>query len=439
MQPSHKAYLLTVLTLIFTLLIASQIGFASGSHAAAQQATPTPGFGPAIGPDYVSPTPRATPIPSDLHPLPCQVTVLAAELPLYSEPNALAAQIGTVASQNRLQVSDLVTDVNGDQWVAGGGGWLPLTLNQTELAHLDEVRACALLAAGRPLRSTAFGLHMINATEGGQVINLVQLLQANGITLGTIKGINHTEQLLNSVKAMSPDTVVVFRSLYTTNSASDCPVLDRSDDFATLARNWITSLQPIWDGVDADYYEVMNECGSSVERQTLFSVEAMKVANELGYCVLLYGFSAGQPQIDEVDTLLPAIEYAAQNPCQPGRYHGISVHNYGEEGDTLLSEASEWLALRHRKLHETIVARVPSAVHIPFFITEAGPGGGGGFMNTPRCEDVYLDVVQYSYLLEQDPYVWGYHLWSFGAGTIWWDLTPCLDGIGAALIGYYGP
>ena len=444
MHPSPKLALITTTILLLMLAIIAQIAVFSGEDAAAaQQATPTLGFGPVIGSDYASPTPQATPIPSDLHPPACYATVLAAELPIHSEPNAQSAQTGTVYTQNRLPITALHTTATSDQWGATSNGWLPLTQNQTTHAQLDAVRACELLNTNRPLKSTSFGLHLVNSTGAAEIMSLVQRLQANGITLGTIKGINGTEQLLNSVKSASPDTIVVYRSLYATNSVGDCPNLDGIDPsnvaaFTIVAERWITGLEPIWRGVNADYYELMNECGGTLEQQTLFSIEAMKFANAQSRCLLLYAFSAGQPQIEEATILLPAIEYAAQNPCQPGRYHGIAVHNYGVEGDTLLSEASEWLALRHRKLYTELVTRFPPTVNIPFFITEAGPGGGGGFMNTPRCEDMIVDVVQYSHQLEQDPYVWGFHEWSFGAGTVWWDLTPCLEGIGSALIGYYG-
>ncbi len=439
MQPSMKLFSLIFCVLLLALVSTALIGITpSGDAAAAQQATPTLGFGPAIGPDYVPPTPLSTPIPTNLRPPACNAIVQAAELFIYSQPDALSAPIGTAYAQNRLPVSDLHIDATGGMWVAAGGGWLALAPGQTQL---EAVRACELLKTRRPVKSTSFGLHLINPTGAAQVMSLVQNLQANGITLGTIKGINGTEQLLNSVKEASPNTIVVYRSLYGGSSKSDCPNFEGTSlaEYPTMAEEWLSSLKSTWDGVKADYYEVMNECPGTLEQHTAFSLEVMKLATAQNRCLLLYSFSAGQPQIEEAESMLPVMEYAAQNPCQPGRYHGIAVHNYGEEGDILLSQASEWMALRHRKLYETLIARVPSAVNVPFFITEAGPGGGGGFMNTPRCEDVYTDVVQYSYQLEQDPYVWGYHLWSFGAGTVWWDLTLCLDGIGAALIGYYGP
>ena len=430
-----------VLAALALTLVLVMVGY--GAHTTgAQQATSTPSFGPITGPDYAPGTPAAEatplPAPAELDPLPCHVNVVAAQVPIYSEPNALAQQTGTAAQDDRLRVSDLQRDASGQAWVATSGGWLPLMLNGARQAELETVRTCGLLQEGRPVKSTAFGLHLITANEGDQVIQLVQQLQANGITLGTIKGLNHTEQLLNDVKRMSPETIVVYRSLLTTtNGLTDCPNWDSTSDFARLARDWINSLTPYWDAVNADYYEIMNECGASWEAQTQFSIEAMKVANEQGRCLLIYSFTAGQPEIEAAEALLPAFEYAANNPCQPGRYHGIAMHASAFDKGLALAEGSEWMTLRHRKLRERIIGRVPKAANLPFFLTEASVGGGGGKMSTPSCDMIVPDAVQYSYLLEQDPYVWGFHEWSFGSGTGWWDLSPCLDGIAQVLIDYY--
>jgi hypothetical protein len=78
-------------------------------------------------------------------------------------------------------------------------------------------------------------------------------------------------------------------------------------------------------------------------------------------------------------------------------------------------------------------------VNVPVFITEWGQGGGTYITDqTISCADVVRDVLQYTYQLEEDPYVVGFHLWSVGSGTIWRDLTSCLDMIGPALLQYYG-
>jgi hypothetical protein len=125
-----------------------------------------------------------------------------------------------------------------------------------------------------------------------------------------------------------------------------------------------------------------------------------------------------------------------ENPCQPGRTHGIAMHESSLQDGVMLSEGDPWLAFRHRKLHETLLAKLPEAAELPIYITEAG-SGGGGYLNTPSCEMTDRDIIQYTYLVEGDPYVQGFEWWSVGADTPYYDLTSCLEGIGTALIAYY--
>ncbi len=301
---------------------------------------------------------------------------------------------------------------------------------------LQDTRPCAILE-GRLPRTTVFGLHLVNTTGAPDVLSVAQRLADNGTPLATVKGLNGTEGLLDQVKQISPQTTIIYRSLYTSNGEIDCPTdLDTAPDLAVLAQQWMDSLQQAWAAINADYYELMNECGGSIERQTQFSIEAMKLANQQGRCLLLYSFTAGQPAAEDFIKILPAVEFALQNPCRPGQYHGIAMHGYSFEDGVGLSEADPWMTLRHRQLYAALVSALPEVKNIPFYLTEAGIGGGG-FLNMPPCDLVVRDVVQYTYQLEQDPYVRGYNEWSFGAGTRWYDLTPCLEGIGTALITYY--
>jgi hypothetical protein len=160
----------------------------------------------------------------------------------------------------------------------------------------------------------------------------------------------------------------------------------------------------------------------------------MQVAGSLGECLLLFSFSAGTPDPALFDQLLPVYQYALDNPCQPGRYHGIALHAYGVNKSTLMSESGINLGLRHRLFYSYVLPKLPSAIQIPVYLTEAGPGDG---RTEFKCEDITRDVIQYTRELEYDPYIRGFHLWNVGPKNEWVDVTPCLSMIGDALVSYY--
>jgi hypothetical protein len=68
------------------------------------------------------------------------------------------------------------------------------------------------------------------------------------------------------------------------------------------------------------------------------------------------------------------------------------------------------------------------------YLTEVGIGGA---TIMPSCDTIIRDALQYTYELEEDPYVKGFNLWNVGSGEQWYDITPCLPALGDALIAYY--
>jgi hypothetical protein len=163
-----------------------------------------------------------------------------------------------------------------------------------------------------------------------------------------------------------------------------------------------------------------------------FSIEAMRIANEQGRCLLLFSFAGGTPEIHEFAQLTPVFDYALNNPCRSGRYHGIALHSYSGDPGELVSDSNDWLGYRHRRFLAEIVRQLPAAVEIPVYLTEAGPGNGYVQFS---CEDIVRDILQYTDRLKPDTYIKGFHLWTLGWSAL--DLTPCLGLIGDALASYY--
>lgn len=427
--------LLTTLGLLAAWPVLAAAPPSSGS-AALQQSTPTrpgPSFGPIVGSDY-TPVPLQTALPPDIAPLPCYATVAAPDVPLHPYPGLESERTGTAANGDRFQLTSVVRDNAGNTWGETSSGWLQLSAGELVTATLDRVRACEQLWNSAPLTTLA-GLHVLNWHTDAEVITFVERMALAGFPVGTVKGLNGTQNLLREIKEKSPHTITVYRSVVYDGVIADCPNEMRDEpDPADLARTWFEGLERYWKDVDADYFEYINECPGSYAWHAQFAIEAMKIAEEQGRCLLLFSMGVGSPELDDFDDLLPAYEYALQNPCASGRLHGISLHTYSLQNDLPVSEADSWLGLRHRMVFDRLRKVLPAGTQVPVFITETGIGWGSV---QPACELVARDAVQYTHLLENDPYVKGFHLWSVGPSHQWYDIAPCLPTLADALIGYY--
>ncbi len=284
----------------------------------------------------------------------------------------------------------------------------------------------------RPSHATKLGLHLLIGADRGAVLGFIQRMRDAGYPIGTVKGTSGTEDLIAAIKDVSPETVVVYRSLYTPWGMRDCP--DMKNEPVAEARHWMDGILPGLTGTRADYYEIMNECGPDPAWMVPFTIEAMRIATERGVCLLVFSFGTGMPEVSVWAQFAPVYQYALANPCQPGRYHGIAMHAYGFDKTTMLSQSGEFLGLRHRLYYQQLLPLVPDVATVPVYITEAGPGDGS---TSYPCDVLAADMIEYTRQIEADPYVKGFHMWNVGRGGMWVDFTACLPTIGDALIRYY--
>jgi hypothetical protein len=280
---------------------------------------------------------------------------------------------------------------------------------------------------------TLLGLHLIMGARSGPVLDFVTRMRNAGWPVGTVKGTTGTESILAEIAKASPETILVYRSLDTPRGMIDCP--NSAADPISEANAWMDGLWPIWANVTADYFEIMNECLPPLDWLVSFSIEAMRLATERGYCLLMFSFAGGSPEPYQYKALQPVYEYALTHPCQPGRSHGIALHAYGVYPGALLSESGIWLGLRYQLYYDQILPDLPGATMIPVILTEAGPGDG----RMPfTCDVLARDMIQYTQQLEKTPYVQGFNLWNLGSPSFEWvDVTDCLPTLGDALIHYY--
>jgi hypothetical protein len=321
-----------------------------------------------------------------------------------------------------------------------GGYWiddLNILYATFSVAMIAEAEA-AEAPIGPPANLTEMGLHLIVGAQKSPVVDLATRLEEAGHPLGTVKGTSGTEDILNAVKEASPETTIVYRSLVNGDGRQDCPNVWHAPDVE--AQRWLDELAPYWAKVNANYYELMNECNTiPIDWLVSFSIESMRIAGERGQCLLLFSFTTGQPEVSAFAQLAPVYQYALNHPCQPGRMHGVALHAYGVQPNTLVSESGIYLGLRHRLFYTALLAQLPDAIRVPVYLTEVGAGDG---RHQFSCQDIARDVMQYTQELEYDPYIWGFHLWNIGPpGTQtgdWVDLTACLPLLGDTLLSYYG-
>lgn len=411
---------------LLVLLALMYVGHSAPSYAL--QPSSTPAYGPIVDPAATL-EPLHTPFPDDLHTRPCEAQVTAPEVTLRAAPDPASDAVGATTERDHHVVSEIVSRDDGERWANTTGGWLPLITGGEPVAELLPLRGCDVLTGDAPA-TTLLGLHMVNGTSGVEVLRFVQRMRTAGTPLGTLKGLNGSEPFLNRAKLISPETVIVYRTLHLT----DCPVGTRVEDPVEVAQQWMADMLPYWRQVNADYYELWHECGAPLRWIAEFSIEAMRIANDEGVCLLLFSFPGGNPEMDTFDDLLPAYRYALDHPCASGRSHGIAVHAFSLEDDTLVSEEDVWVALRHRIFFNHLQTVFPEGAEVPVYITEAGIGGR---TLQPTCDTVIRDALQFTFLLEHDPYVKGVHLWNVGTGEQWYDITPCLPALADALIDYY--
>jgi hypothetical protein len=396
------------------------------------QVVPGMTYGPIVAPNY-TPEPLHTALPelSTLHERACPAIITAPQVNLYAAPDTTAEITGTATERQRLPVSELQTASDGTVWAHAANGWLALT---SPGADLDSMRACLILQGSIP-DTTLMGLHVLNGTPHDEVIAFIRRMAESGHPVGTVKGLNGAEETLNEIAEISPDTVIVYRTLLTVEGEDDCPVhIGENPDPVTTAQRWMDILDPYWDNVTADYYEYMNECAAPLDWIAQFSIEMMRLANEQERCLLLFSLPGGNPDMALFDQLLPAYQYAVDHPCQSGRTHGIALHAYSSGDLTPASEDDVWLAFRHRIIYERLLQALPAAADLPVYITEFGIGGG---TLMPPCDLIIRDVIQYTYQVEEDPYVRGVHIWNVGKGGQWYDIRPCMDDMATALLAYY--
>ncbi|MCZ7546436.1 MAG: hypothetical protein M5R40_24215 [Anaerolineae bacterium] len=245
-----------------------------------------------------------------------------------------------------------------------------------------------------------YGEYLASACKDGTPVPLVKSVDDEGAFIDVRKALEDAEDVAYPDNA-SGRTVTIFRSCKEPDW--DTPANNFRGNPELVAREWMGRQVQHWEGVQADYFEVMNEpdpeftLGEEQSYQWLNRcvLECMRFADERGLKVCIYNFSAGVPEPHEFEVLLPSLYYARNHG------HVLGLHEYSTEGG-LRNGEGRGTVLRFRMYYNDIL--IPRGLgDLPLFITEAGPNGGHSWDRDLGADGFLDDVRWYDSHLRQYP------------------------------------
>lgn len=238
---------------------------------------------------------------------------------------------------------------------------------------------------------------------------------------GTLKATSGSDDVLIEYHTANPEGVTVYRSLHNAiYGMADC--MPKHASIST----WMSGLEPFWYDKKGyvDRYEFQNECGFSADEQIYANIGAMEWANERGYCLLLFSFNPGYPDISQWQEMVPPVlDYALAHPCGVNsdgtpKYHEVAMHYYSIDAPI----GDYWLFERYRWLYQSIDVKYQQ---IGVWFTEFGVNWGG--RETMDCAKL-RQAIEYArnfYPNDGLGVVRGFHVWSLGDDPVWANAEPC--------------
>ena len=203
------------------------------------------------------------------------------------------------------------------------------------------------------------------------------------------------------------------------------------------AQRWMAANMPAWKKNRAHYYAPINEQDPAtlVNAKWLndFTVECLRIADENGFKLALYGFSSGNPKDGGSDTapftleqvweeLLPSMQYAKQHG------HILLLHEYGFGSpaanggpDTSLRASYPYLAGRFIRSLAYLAQHDADTLVV---VSELGAGVGG--IGELSVAEYIADVEWWDLLAERYPNVIGGCLYQAGGAENIRHLFPAL-------------
>ncbi|MCX7839194.1 MAG: hypothetical protein N2559_07020, partial [Anaerolineae bacterium] len=210
-----------------------------------------------------------------------------------------------------------------------------------------------------------------------------------------------SEANIDEIRRRCPRTLIVYRPYtnLTFSSPADAFVAQISDTLNKLAGRGI-----IWEGLN----EPVLKSEADARAVANWYVRFAELMHARGERVAAFSFSTGNPPLEYVPLLLPAVV-----ACDY-----IALHEYYHPTKGKV----DWA--RYRAFR----AQIPVTARKPILITECGldDGNNNGWRNYVSA-DAYLQILkEYDAELLQDSDVLGCTIFQYGAGGLWqsFDLTP---------------
>ena len=241
------------------------------------------------------------------------------------------------------------------------------------------------------------------------------------------------------VQKLSPQTIVVFRHQNKDphTGGQDGPGDTYVGDPIKSAQRWMNANMPMWRKNRAHYYAPINEQDAGVLAGytwlNAFSLECLRIADEQGFKLALYGFSSGNPRDGQTDLdrstledkwreLVPSLQYAKQHG------HILLLHEYGFSSPaanggpaTSLRASAPNLALRYRRSYRWLAQFDADP---PLVLSETS-AGVGGFSDLGQAAWL-ADAKWYDGELMRDRVVVGCCLYQVGGDENIRDVLPAL-------------
>ncbi len=247
--------------------------------------------------------------------------------------------------------------------------------------------------------------------------------------------------VFSEARKLNKGLITVHRNIHLLDvGLRNCPIgygMGGADQARALARSWFDLVWRTWEARNltgkglVTYGEIQNECGwPGAEYENAYWLEILRLANEKGICLALYSDSYGTPEIDQFVSRRPVFDQILKEPCAAGRFHVISLHTYGRVDSGL------WIFFRWTLFRDALRAINPKYDKLQFIFTEQGVSNAAGNNDgrgSADCGRAALETQQATAAYQDHPEVVGFALYSFGSGTEWLDLTPCLPQIAASL------
>lgn len=278
-----------------------------------------------------TPQPSASPTPTATPAAVCRALTLV-NLNVRADHTTDAARLGTLPADTTVEVSALhVVYAEGDPLRTEWGrityqdevAWIALWYRGGEFGRLDDTPACWELPIEYerdPLPVRA-GFHVLMGQGGSAVIPYAG-------QIGTLKCLDGVWDICRAVKAASPDTFIVCRSLTVGGELRGGPLGAEWFTPSIYAAKLWPHLPPPGEGL-CDAIEVVNEWGPLYGYDVFaqWSIDmAQLVEARFGVPMLAFSFGPGNPDFGDWLELVPYLEWVAANPLPDGRFHGIAWH-----------------------------------------------------------------------------------------------------------------